>query len=104
MQPTVGVTWSPEEQSQIDALMMLYNNTNMGTKSSLRFHNWFTIDKYCDFTGVDCDSNGYVTSIDLTNSRLSGNLPSSLEALSELRTLKLVGNSIGGLYRSSLPT
>ncbi|KAK1592852.1 hypothetical protein Q3G72_031389 [Acer saccharum] len=52
---------------------------------------------YCDtWTGVNCDSNGFVTSINLRGSKLTGSLSDAISSLSKLTTLSLQSNALSG--------
>uniref|UniRef100_A0A5B7C6L6 non-specific serine/threonine protein kinase n=1 Tax=Davidia involucrata TaxID=16924 RepID=A0A5B7C6L6_DAVIN len=52
--------------------------------------------KCCKWPGVDCDSSGRVTSINLASKYLSGELPSDLNQLSHLKSLSLSRNHLSG--------
>ena len=79
---------------QLTALENLYfaigmNNTVAASNSSL---DWFqhsdapiSLNRYCSFTGVSCDHDGYVMTLDLENYDLRGTLPEAIGDL-EIRT------------------
>lgn len=100
--PTSKPTLSRVQISQIEGLRSFYNAVNMAQRK--QYHNWFPDGEllyppnYCSsFDGLECNDDGYVTSIQLLNMGLSGSLPtSSLSRLKRLQQLKLVGNAITG--------
>jgi len=94
--PSPTPTHSAIGEEQLAGLRSIYNSTLMYSAVSREKHNWFTTANYCSFTGVLCDSSGYVIVVDLTDKRLAGELPTSLEKLVHLRQLKLVNNRIAG--------
>lgn len=99
--PTSTPTLSTIQISQVKGLRAFYSAVKMARQS--QYHNWFPNGEalypsnYCSWTGVECNDDGYVTSIQLLNMGLSGSLPaSSLSGLKRLQRLKLVGNAIKG--------
>ncbi|CAI5521040.1 unnamed protein product, partial [Closterium sp. Naga37s-1] len=48
------------------------------------------------WSGVSCDKEGFVTTVDLSNGNLEGSLPSALFTLTSLQQLKLNDNSLEG--------
>jgi hypothetical protein len=87
---------------QMDGLRALYDATLMSAAISREVHNWFKSEDYCRFTGVTCDERGYVIMLDVTDRRLAGTIPTSLEKLGRLRQLKLVNNRIKGTIPEKL--
>lgn len=83
------------------ALESLYQATN---GPSWRYSsNWLVSGSdECDWYGVSCDNEGYVYSVDLDYSSMSGTLPSSIGTLAYLRTLSLISNTIGGTLPSEI--
>ncbi|KAF8388471.1 hypothetical protein HHK36_027143 [Tetracentron sinense] len=55
---------------------------------------------HCKWTGVNCDSSGRVSSINLASKSLSGTLPTDLNHLTQLKTLSLQSNQISGALPS----
>ena len=100
--PTLNPTYSTVGVKQIDALRVFYSATQMDSSYSSARQNWFTIKEYCNFTGVTCDSNGYVISIDLYNKGLAGTLPATWDNLNRLTKFKAVGNEIRGPIPTNL--
>eukprot|EP00562_Extubocellulus_spinifer_P019011 CAMPEP_0178592884 /NCGR_PEP_ID=MMETSP0697-20121206/29628_1 /TAXON_ID=265572 /ORGANISM="Extubocellulus spinifer, Strain CCMP396" /LENGTH=253 /DNA_ID=CAMNT_0020229977 /DNA_START=142 /DNA_END=901 /DNA_ORIENTATION=- len=99
--PTSTPTLSTIQISQVEGLRAFFSSVKMARQS--QYHNWFPNGEvlypsnYCSWTGVECNDDGYVTSIQLLNMGLSGSLPtSSLSGLKRLQRLKLVGNAIKG--------
>jgi hypothetical protein len=84
--------------NQAHALFNFYLSTRMFSFRSRRKHNWFqsglVSDQYCNYTGVTCDQDGYVRSIDLWDKGLTGTL--SLGNFTRLRYLRLQSNNIHG--------
>ena len=98
--PTVGPTLSPTFSSvalrQLEALANFYNSTQMFSSYSSALQNWFINKDYCRFTGISCDSIGYVTGIDLNNKGLAGTLPQTWDNLNRINKLRVTGNLIAG--------
>lgn len=87
---------------QMEGLRALYDATEMSAAISKEVHNWFKSKDYCRYTGVTCDERGYVIMLDVTDRRLAGTIPASLEKLGRLRQLKLVNNRIKGTIPEKL--
>lgn len=87
--------------SEYDALMEFYNSTN-GPSWTHR-DNWGTGSTPCNWYGVSC-VNGRVTLLYPRNNNLSGTLPSSLSALTNLQTLVLSNNNLSGPIPAGLST
>lgn len=51
---------------------------------------------FCSWEGVNCDSSGKVTALNLASKSLVGTLPSQLAELTQLKTLALQVNSLAG--------
>ncbi len=89
------------EKSQLSALQDLYNATN--AISSSNFQDWFRPftdplhTHYCNFTGVSCDDDLYVTSLDLNQTGLLGTIPDSIRTLVRLRRFKVWMNDHVGV-------
>jgi hypothetical protein len=64
--------------------------------------NFYPSPSYCSFSGVTCDTFGYVIVLDLNFSGLSGELPTSLGQLVRLQRLQVYNNSIQGNIQKSL--
>jgi hypothetical protein len=104
-------------------LFSLFQAWNMNSSNSRPLHNWFLHDpettqtqhaaaafpqeeQYCDFTGIICNSQGKVILLELPHLNLTGHaIPSSsssgstthlLGALTKLRRLRLMHNSLTG--------
>lgn len=54
---------------------------------------------HCNWTGIFCNSKGYVEKLDLSNMNLSGRVPDQIQELGNLKTLNLCCND----FSSSLP-
>jgi uncharacterized protein (TIGR02145 family) len=78
-----------------DALISFFNNTN-GTNWNNKT-NWNTYEPLASWYGVTVTEDR-VTGLELINNNLSGVIPSSFEALTELTDLVLQGNSLTGWY------
>lgn len=59
----------------------------------------FTASVHCHWTGVHCDSNGYVAKLLLPNMNLSGNVSDQIQSFPSLQVLDLSNNA----FESSLP-
>ena len=100
--PTRPPTYSSVGVKQLEALRLFYKSTQMDNSYSSAKQNWFKIDDYCSFTGITCDVNGYVISIDLFNKGLAGTLPLTWDSLNRLTKFKVAGNEISGPIPSNL--
>ena len=106
--PTLKPTLSPIQASQLSGLWSFYSSVNMAMITTPS-HNWFAEPgntEYCNFTGIECTSTGYVTAISLVKMNLSGSLPASVfQNLRKITKIKLVGNKISGPFPdlSSMP-
>eukprot|EP00253_Pinus_taeda_P014838 PITA_14838 len=59
-------------------------------------------DDHCNWTGIICDINKSVVSLDLENLNITGTIPPSIGQLSNLRDLNLYLNYFGGDFPSAL--
>jgi Leucine rich repeat N-terminal domain len=100
--PTSAPTYDSVALTQLEALFLFYKSTEMDSSYSSALQNWFTIRDYCNFTGVLCDSSGYVIGIDLYEKGLAGRFPESWENLNRLLLLEVVGNQIEGPIPANL--
>jgi hypothetical protein len=92
---------------QYEALRRFYFSTKMYSEASSQKHNWSFDDdaggsSYCNFTGITCDQNGLVTTLELNSTCLAGTLPDVYESFPSLRRLRLFNNSIQGTVPDSL--
>jgi hypothetical protein len=79
--------------AECDALLALYDSTNgEGWTDNIK---WLTNNKPCGWFGVMC-VNGHVAYLALADNRLSGPLPTGLDALSELKGFELHTNQLNG--------
>jgi len=58
--------------------------------------NWLSSKSECDWYGVGCDSDGRITSLQLSSNNLQGTIENSLGALKGLQQLVLGGNELVG--------
>ena len=77
------------------SLMDLYNNAN-GTEWTNNT-NWGTSEPVSEWYGITTDEYGWVTSIDLSNNNLTGNVSFDLSSFSCLTSIKLDDNSLDNL-------
>ena len=82
------------------ALVALYNATN--GNHWIRNDGWLSSKPLNQWYGVDTDSNGRVTNLNLRNNNLSGLIPAALENLSRLISLNLSNNDLRGSIPSQL--
>ena len=87
-------------QGDRDALAALYNATNGPNWADNT--NWLTDAPLDEWYGVTTDAHGRVMGLDLDNNDLSGEIPSDLANLANLRWLNLVGNQVSGEVPSEL--
>jgi Leucine-rich repeat (LRR) protein len=108
--PAGSLRGKPVSKSQSDALYRIFVAMKMDADKNrpLPVHNWFLDDTnsynrdYCNFTGVTCDSAGFVTALDLLDETMSGTLPDAFSELSELKRLRLFNSSLHGTIPDSL--
>jgi hypothetical protein len=62
---------------------------------------WLSDTSECEWYGLHCDSEGYVTSIDLNENNLSGELPPEIKTFCKARDIKMAGNKICGRLPNS---
>jgi Leucine-rich repeat (LRR) protein len=96
-------------QTQQNALYHFFLSTEMNSELSLPHHNWrflegtkFSTLHYCNFTGVGCDKDLFVSSLDLIETMLAGTLPHSMGNLSRLVRFRAFNNTIEGSIPQSL--
>jgi hypothetical protein len=95
-------------QTQHDALYAFFRATEMDSEASRPLHNWFDevagfpALHYCNFTGVGCDEDLFVSTLDLNGTMLAGEIPNTIGDLSRLLRFRVVNNTIGGLIPQSL--
>lgn len=70
--------------------------------SELKSWNPDVLDPCSDWTGVDCDNNHHITSVNLPTRGLSGTLSAAIADLPYLQTLAIQDNSISGHIPSDL--
>ncbi len=87
---------SPDYQALVD----LYNATNGPGWTNKT--NWLTGTSPCGWFGVTCDGGGRVTNLDLGNNQLSGILPASLSALTNLQYIVFNDNQLSGTIPASM--
>jgi hypothetical protein len=96
-------------QTQQDALHDFFLATEMDSELSRPRHNWrfsegagFPTLHYCNFTGVGCDDDLFVSTMELNETMLGGELPSSIGNLTRLVLLRVFNNMIEGSIPQSL--
>ena len=86
-------------ESECDALVALYNNTNGASWNSNG--GWLAVNTPCTWHGVTCDA-GNVIELDLDTNNLDGPLPSAIGDLTYLEFLDLGYNYVSGSLPSEL--
>lgn len=67
------------------------------------FDSWESNSNFCNFSGITCDSNGFVKEIELSNQNLSGSIPLiSICSLTHLEKLSLGFNNLHGRVAEDL--
>jgi hypothetical protein len=96
-------------QTQQNALYDFFVSTEMNSELSRPRHNWRFLEgtgfpslHYCNFTGVGCDEDLFVNSLDLNETMLAGALPHSMGNLTRLVRFRVFNNTIGGSIPQSL--
>jgi hypothetical protein len=96
-------------QTQQDALHDFFIATEMDSELSRPRHNWrfseaagFPTLHYCNFTGVGCDDDLFVSTIELKETMLAGVFPISMGNLTRLALFRVFNNTIGGSIPRSL--
>jgi hypothetical protein len=96
-------------QAQQNALYDFFVSTKMNSELSRPHHNWRFLEgtkfpwlHYCNFTGVSCDEDLFVSSLDLIETMLAGTLPLSMGNLTRLVRFRAFNNTIGGSIPQSL--
>lgn len=84
------------------ALTEVFESTGMNDSQAL--HNWFRVDSYCEFTGVNCDAEGYVTTLRASDLLLRGPFPQGILKLDRLQHLHLDHNLLTGTLPVELPS
>ncbi len=87
--------------SAFNALVDLYNSTNGSNWTNKS--GWDTGASGmnctpCTWYGIRCDNQEQVIEIDLFNNNLNGTVPTTLEDLTKLRSIKLLANSLSGTF------
>ncbi|NJO16016.1 MAG: choice-of-anchor D domain-containing protein [Thioploca sp.] len=88
-------------QLECEALIALYDSTNGPNWKDSSFNNWKVTNTPCSWRGVGCHA-GHVKRLDRPNGGLIGTIPSELENLSQLQSLKLPSNQLLGTIPSEL--
>ena len=84
-----------DPDQEMKALQRLYEQT--GGESWLVKDGWLTDSDYCDWHGIKCDEDGFVSAIELNRNNLVGKFPSdSLTELKYLETLDVSENELTG--------
>ena len=96
-QGSIAAPRSEVSQTQCEALVALYENTN--GPSWTNDSNWLATTSPCTWFGISCDGSN-VVSISMPDNGLSGTLPVELGNLSALENLLLYSNALTG----SIPT
>ncbi|KAL9143936.1 hypothetical protein ABFS82_14G266600 [Erythranthe guttata] len=83
---------SDDEVQALLSIKTAFQNSNTRI-----FDSWESETLACNFSGITCDSNGYVKEIELSNQNLTGSLPlSSICQLHSLEKLSLGFNNLSG--------
>jgi len=89
--------------NQRDILNKLYDYTDGDNWKGMTRHDWVKEQHYyCSFSGITCDKNENVVSINLKNRGLSGTIPEELGFLQYLQELDLSDNDLTGFIPSDL--
>jgi hypothetical protein len=89
-----------ETSSALETLEIFYNATNISSSSSM---NWFSPGiHYCNFTGVECDGDFFVTALVVPGLFLTGTVPPEIGRLVHLKRLDLGRNNLFGILPTQL--
>ncbi|GAB4043830.1 putative Ig domain-containing protein [Spirosoma litoris] len=89
------------DPAETQALIDLYNSTN-GAQWT-RHNYWVTSNcGPCGWEGVNCDGDGHVTALLLSENNMTGTIPASLSALTHLQRLEMAVNSLSGPIQDEL--
>ena len=97
--PTTGISEASLDRAALEAL---YRAT--GGRDWWRNANWLSDAPLRTWYGVDANDKGRVTTLDLHDNQLRGEIPSELGTLSNLRVLSLYDNRLRGEIPSELGT
>ena len=87
--------------NQREILESLYESAN--GKLWIGASDWSLKDRFiCDFTGITCDSNNHIISINLKSRGLTGTIPGSIGFLKYLTHIDLSDNDLTGFLPSDL--
>lgn len=89
-------------EADADVLRVLYEATGGGLGNWTNSGGWLSDAALSEWHGVEADSVGRVSGLDLSENGLSGQLPDSLVELSVLVSLDLSGNTLSGPLPDSL--
>ena len=93
----VAQATNPADRAALEALYNAANGAGWTNNS-----NWLSDRPLGEWHGVTTDSNGRVTSLELTSNQLSGTIPPTLGNLTNLTVLDLWGNQLSGSIPSEL--
>ena len=87
---------------QQSLLLQLKNNLTFSLEGSSKLKLWNSSIDCCDWVGVDCDNNGFVIRLDLSEESITGGFDnkSSLFSLQNLQKLNLASNNFNSVIPS----
>ncbi|KAG0488878.1 hypothetical protein HPP92_007689 [Vanilla planifolia] len=92
----------PQNTTDIEKNILLQLKRGFGDPPSLDSWNDSTSSSHCSWFGIQCNSNGAVANITLSNQNITGPIPVSICNLTNLRILDLQNNFVSGGFPSVL--
>jgi hypothetical protein len=93
----------PSNTTEVYSLQSIYNET--GGDDWFDNTGWMSSLDHCEWFGVSCDNNGYVTKIEMSNNNLDGAFPAeSIASFYKLQELDLSDNNLRGVMAAEFNT
>lgn len=96
-----GESQTLQNSLQFCGLQSLVTASSSGVQASLMNGGWVQNTNFCTWSGVQCNGDGKVSSLEFTFPNVPSILPSGVGALTSMQTLKITGD--GNIPAGSLP-